>query len=184
MLWYKGCYCFDIDDTGNLSFVFFFTVSTQVITHVPSLPTATKVRPTGTTKMDAMCLCLLAEDRSITANIDAHAVSKMVKANSNSSNRQKAAFMKSLVDTQKVCPSPLKAEEVRAPSTAKMDFICLRLLAERRSITTNIDAHAVSKMAKANSNSSNRQKAAFMKSLVDTHKASKYKNGFEASQHP
>ena len=85
--------------------------------------------------------------------------------------------MKSLVDTQKVSstpvitivPSPPEAKEVRPPSTAKMDAMCLRLLTEGRSITANIDAHGVSKVANASSSSSNRQKAAFVKPLLDTY---------------
>ena len=68
---------------------------------VPSPSQETEVRSVSSAKMDAVCLCLLAEDRSITANIDAQGVSKVAKANSNSSNRQKATFIKSLVDTQK-----------------------------------------------------------------------------------
>ena len=78
----------------------FFCVSTPVISIMPSLFDPSDIPPASTAKMDSVCLRLLPEGRSITGKIDAHGVSKVAKANSNSSNRQKAASMKALVDTK------------------------------------------------------------------------------------
>ena len=78
------------------------TASTPAIPMVSSPSAGTQDHPISTAQMDAVCLRRPPEDRSITANINMHGVRKAAKANSNSTSRQKAVFVKLLVDTQKL----------------------------------------------------------------------------------
>ena len=89
-------------------------VSTPVVSIMPSLFDPSDVRPASTAKMDSVCLRLLPEGRSITGKIDAHGVSKVAKANSNSSNRQKAASVKALVDTKMASKRSLRNQRERS----------------------------------------------------------------------
>jgi hypothetical protein len=73
----------------------------------------------GTMQMDAVRCCLPSEDGSILAKVHKHGVSKVAQANSNSSNRQKAAFIKSVVDTTNSSKRSSKNKRKRAARKAR-----------------------------------------------------------------